>query len=963
MAKKKNSENTGIKSEATPTEPFSKAARTESGGLAVTSGTAPSKSAGGGASIVSGGRYDRVIITEEGKTRVIYTPKGELPESEPGYTVSPTQAKYLSSYVAQQAQKQQIKTGDVFSPESYYAATHSYETTPVKTFISGDQIVGFESPIEQKSYYAGKEKYYPKSEVSRYEKETSAYKTMQSAIEQKPKEVKGDVEYLETSFGKIRKGSVAEYAMLLPSALAAEEVEQLGKYEKMVQDIWTYDVGKKIGEDVSFAEISYINGKPILRYGGEKRISNIQIFQPFSKEPIFETKYEWTPQDIWFAQQAPKIALTYGLGEAIGASGTIVASVSPKASTVVDVGGRLLMGTYVGIEGTKVGTDIYTGIKTKSEEQYTRGLSRIGEDIVQMSSFIGGAKAGSEFAMKAGFTPYPSQAWKIGTTKVQVEPAVTPKDYYPEFEARTIYRGINVYQPSSGKSFEIAGMGSGKVAIMDIGIEIKPSLKPIRIYKREAIPKLDFSKYKGTTFSMESLASPTTKKLALASQEQWMPGEYQKFKLITNIEANIPQTPKQVYKGVEKVEAFKTEAGFQQYLKDLGSTRTFIGKPAAEQYGFVAYKPQVKVETRVSGDIDTALKKTDVFAAQFAKSESVKLKETFGEPTFWKAEEPFLIQTTQAGRSHLGDIHPMFGEVASKYAQAPESFYGLPYDIRTLKIGGQRWKTLEFGARGKAASIATLRISQEGKLYIAPEAHRMKDVADYFTLKTEQIQRAGKSSDMLKELKGKYPESLFVEPIKEFKSPRPKPSKIKIYSFIPSIAGTSKTYSKSVSQSLSSSLSQVSKSLSKSVSISPSVSVSPSISPSSLYSLSISPSLSKSVSRSLSRSVSPSRSVSRSMSASFSPSVSPSISPSRSVSPSFSISPKIKEEPIKIPSIKLDVFRPIIRKGKKAGAEFKGMKLPTLDVSFGLVKDVKYPEFVTGLEVRGYATKKRRKKK
>lgn len=81
-------------------------------------------------SIKSGPSQERVIFSEPGKTRVIYLPKGELPPSEPGYDISPTQASHLTSYVqGRVAVRPQPITQPIFTPQSFYASRHSFDTT------------------------------------------------------------------------------------------------------------------------------------------------------------------------------------------------------------------------------------------------------------------------------------------------------------------------------------------------------------------------------------------------------------------------------------------------------------------------------------------------------------------------------------------------------------------------------------------------------------------------------------------------------------------------------------------------------------------------------------------------------------------------------------------------------------------------------------------------------------------
>lgn len=358
-------------------------------------------------------------------------------------------------------------------------------------------------------------------------------------------------------------------------------------------------------------------------------------------------------------------------------------------------------------------------------------------------------------------------------------------------------------------------------------------------------------------------------------------------------------------------ETTKSKFILKQFVKETGTLQPkgvkevlkTTKKYGGEVYGSFAARSQMPKDlARLSADIDIQFK-FDTAKTEMIAGELVKNLRKVGEPVRQSPKRPSLIEIKgqKGGKEwrHAVDIHSLQDALkdVSSPAIAGEKIYGLRLGQKAIKI--EDIKTMPLSEQGlrKGASTFTLR---ESKFF--PEAHRIKDIGDFFNVQEALIRSKsfGKSklSSKLTQLKELYP--------KELSSSRP--TKTKIYSsksrsksvsttkYSPFIVSFSKTGSISKSKSRSASKSPFSISSSLGFSPSPSRSPSPSPSPSrSPFSISSSSSLSKSISRSYY-----SRSISRSgspYSVSYSYSSSSSYSKTTTTSPfSFDLNKRIKKK-------------------------------------------------------------------
>lgn len=144
---------------------------------------------GGSSTVIkdtSGATYDKTTIVENGSSRTIYTPKGEMPPDEPGMQLSQEQVNYLNKYVEEQAQVAQ-KEEPVYSGAQHYADTHSFEVKQQVTPVYKDgKIVGYHDPYAQQSVVLPINKTVTKEELQNVSRTYQARETMNTALEKKP---------------------------------------------------------------------------------------------------------------------------------------------------------------------------------------------------------------------------------------------------------------------------------------------------------------------------------------------------------------------------------------------------------------------------------------------------------------------------------------------------------------------------------------------------------------------------------------------------------------------------------------------------------------------------------------------------------------------------------------------------------------------------------------------------------
>ena len=522
------------------------------------------------------------------------------------------------------------------------------------------------------------------------------------------------------------------------------------------------------------------------------------------------------------------VTATIAGGHFFGAGTTALASIGAKSATAVSLGGLTLAGTY--------GFEKYTQLKA-AKTLYEKGRV-FGGTVVEAGAFGVGAHAGGSAAVKAGFIPQPSYIPKIKFRKFEIrttEKIMKPKaelvgvDVRGEYNLNkfflskktpkpsttpTLYQGIEVFQPSTGKGFPLVGAGQGRVYLGSKGFS-----------------KIQFPE---TGVSL-SASSPTHLRIARAAlKKSGRAGEAQKLELIYNVASKTFKTKSKLYtKTVEKPKTFKTEEGTQFILKELSDVKNIFGlKRATLQYGSAFSKLMLRPKYRKlvgeSGDIDTFLFKGNVFGEKFALKSAKGLR-GFGEKSYVEKSQPLLIQQ-RAGKEthHMVDIHTLEGGGGRDKPQ--ESFFGLPFGQKPVRAGKLDIMPLSEAGLRSASSITTLRF-EKGEAFIAPEAHRTKDISRFFPFEKELTSLEGRGKSELKALEEFYPKEIIYGKTPEAKSiyslPKRSPS--------PSFGIPSSMYIPSPSPYTSPSTSPspiFSPSLSPSPSVSPSPSMSPSLSPS-----------------------------------------------------------------------------------------------------------------------------------
>lgn len=458
-----------------------------------------------------------------------------------------------------------------------------------------------------------------------------------------------------------------------------------------------------------------------------------------------------------------KVAVPLAIGVATGGAGTVISSIGPKAATVVQLTGLGLGGVY-GV--TKVKQIIAA---PTAKDKYVIVFETGGELLL----FGVGAKVGSKAALSAGFKPQPSYIpkLKLSDYKVQVGEGDSAKIV-------NLGRNLEVVIPATGKGTNIVGYRT----------DVIPSVTKMVGGKEIAVPEfkyklLDFNvpqqkrgivfgnkisgfkpQFAGDEFATISMSTPTQAKITSSIlKDTGRPGEFQKFSDIRSIGDLTFKTKSKVYTTeIEKPASYKYKEASDYTISSLNKEKTWLGKRATEIFGSASSRTQVRPEFSSligeTGDFDALLAKSSTASGKIATSQAKALRGNFGESAFVTAEEPLLVQTKYGGKGHKVDIHTIWGDASSSQA-APESFFGKPFGQKSVKIGDIQGMPLSEAGIRAASSITTLR-GKAGETFIAPEAHRVKDIGRFFAFQNELTAISGKGSKELSTLESLYPKEV-----------------------------------------------------------------------------------------------------------------------------------------------------------------------------------------------------------
>lgn len=338
----------------------------------------------------------------------------------------------------------------------------------------------------------------------------------------------------------------------------------------------------------------------------------------------------------------------------------------------------------------------------------------------------------------------PSLEGIIGTGLLLVPPVVTsiklPKVEIPiEGGTKTIYRGISLEVGRKAQPILGRAEGEFKIGTADIS---KGYEQARGRYQPESLTetKIFFK-------SAESLV----KKGIISTKEITKP------KLGTEIMGLTERTKSAFIQKdiILDVGSFKTERGVLEVLK-------FAQKQKGEIYGSFAARQQMPGElSRISMDIDIQLKSGLKKTEALTKGLVGKLQKT-GEEARVSTATPTLIEIKKGGKWRHGvDIHSIEKSVSSAYEDVvPKAAYGYKYGQPATKIGKQKMMPLSEHGLRKGGSILTV-IAKEGEMRFGPEAHRMKDIADFFNVQTALLRSkitGERGLILLKEMKTLYPE-------------------------------------------------------------------------------------------------------------------------------------------------------------------------------------------------------------
>jgi len=463
-----------------------------------------------------------------------------------------------------------------------------------------------------------------------------------------------------------------------------------------------------------------------------------------------------------------------GLGFGAGYGMTALASTGVTGATTVSLGGKVLAGAYA----TGVGLKFSTHFKT---EDYGAAGELLGKTSVQLAAFGSGAIAGSGAAIKKGYFPQQSAEPKIRYEKI--------KGTTLGGKEETMWRGLEVTYGKGGKSKIIWSSRFKTQGFKDITSPIEHPAQAQAILKNlKGVEKLRYKQ------ALKELSS-----------------------------THFTKTPGSQRKALDPGTRYLTKEQDIAYLKYVKNVR----KQVRLEYGSTTSKAQTQTKIwkkwRGSGEAS----KPGDWDVQFSLGEKATAKHTQnivkllnnikgGTKVRVSSKNPTLIETTTG--HHVIDIHTLNQPIMPEAAGS--GFAGYSYGQKPYIVDGHKIMRLSESGTRKAASSLTPRI-KGGKLTIAPETHRTKDIPDML-MHMEQLNiYAGQSTKGVGKIAGTYPKKLLTpEGISVSYMPSPSVSSIRLYPpFI------SPSPSPSISPSPS-------RSPYRSPSRSPSPSPSPSISPS-----------------------------------------------------------------------------------------------------------------------------------
>ena len=520
-----------------------------------------------------------------------------------------------------------------------------------------------------------------------------------------------------------------------------------GKGSTQKFDTFQKKVGRKILPD-DFREFKLKGKTPLSALRSEKLDAAEEKTARFvfgAEKEVFKTI-----QDKPF--KLPLVALG---GAALGFGSSALASVSSIGSTVASVGGKILGVTYLGGK-------IYEYKQAPTPELKGAVFSKA---ALEIGAFTVGGVAGGQLAIKKGFEPLPSlePKLKFETFKANVKIKGEVKDINL-FKGLTFERGGLkgrggvVAGVTKGRGF---GFGVRKVSLPKESIIIAKTPAAARILSK-SIPKesklqadLGVKLFRTTQFSKSKFY-----KDALYNS-----------KILKRKDLNI---------------IYDFARGKNTYL--YGSASAEAQKPSTIRRAF--------------GDIDLQLVSNN--ANLDAKSLAVVLGKGFRV----SKATPTLIEKKINGKwSHAVDIHNADGSGGS--GVAPERIFGFFLTQKPFKAEGIKFSKLSREGLAKGSSLFTGRVSKEGDFKFYPEAHRTKDIADFFTTQEVLLRNKGfsssKISKMLDPLKKFYSSAeLSGGRVKvEFVSPKVKVKTSLVVSPLPSKSPSFRFYSPSLSPSRS----------------------------------------------------------------------------------------------------------------------------------------------------------------
>lgn len=164
---------------------------------------------------------------------------------------------------------------------------------------------------------------------------------------------------------------------------------------------------------------------------------------------------------------------------------------------------------------------------------------------------------------------------------------------------------------------------------------------------------------------------------------------------------------------------------------------------------------------RVPGDRDVQFKQSTIELQPKVRVLTRELIDVGNPASVSKnPQSPLLIES---GGRHAVDVHARDTINQDIGGDTPIRSMGFSLNQPTVKLSsGVEIQRLNENVLRKGSSIATLRYNERGEVVAMPEAHRMKDVGDYLTFATQELNKKGVSmSDpirvKLKEIEGLYP--------------------------------------------------------------------------------------------------------------------------------------------------------------------------------------------------------------